>query len=297
MPQVIQEQSTFAINGFAALAVELATVLGGGYALVQAILAMEASGRGPGIPFFVAAGVLALAVVALPGFFVVQPNESSVVLFVGKYAGTARQPGFWWTNPFTTRQRVSLRVRNFNSERAKVNDRDGNPVEIATVIVWEVTDPAKALLAVDAYERFVGLQAETAIRGIAARYPYDAHEEGVVSMRGNPDEVGAELQTELQKRLDIAGVTVRDARISHLAYAPEIAHAMLRRQQANAVVAARTQIVEGAVGMVELALKRLSERKVIDLDEERKAAMVSNLLVVLVGDSETQPVINAGTLY
>jgi regulator of protease activity HflC (stomatin/prohibitin superfamily) len=295
---LIQEKPAFKISGFPVLAFQFATAVAGIWCFVHAMQQMDAAPHTPPTPMFWASLVLGgLASITIPGLFAVQPNESRVVTFAGGYAGTVLDAGFWWTNPFTTRARVSMRVRNFISEKAKVNDRDGNPVEIAAVVVWEVTDAAKALFAVDAYERFVAIQAETAIRGIATRHPYDTHIEGQISMRGNPDELAAEIKIELQHRLEIAGVNVRDARISHLAYAPEIAHAMLRRQQATAIVAARAQIVEGAVGMVELALNKLSERNVIVLDEERKAAMVSNLLVVLVGDSETQPIINAGSLY
>jgi hypothetical protein len=294
----VQERPGFRVDGFVALVVEIAAFAGAAWLFVDAVRAMDASSAaGPPITFWAAIVLVTLAGIATRGFFTVQPNDASVLLFLGRYVGCVRDAGFWWTNPFTTRTRVSMRVRNFNSEKAKVNDREGNPIEIACVVVWEVTDSAKALFSVDAYERFVALQAETAIRGIATRHPYDAHETGVVSLRGNPDDVAAEIQRELQHRLEVSGVSVKDARISHLAYAPEIAQAMLRRQQAQAVVAARQQIVEGAVGMVELALNRLSERSVIELDEERKANMVSNLLVVLVGEGDAQPVINAGTLY
>jgi len=235
--------------------------------------------------------------IAIGGFFVVQPNEARVLVFFGKYAGSVRESGFWFTNPFTTKRHVSLRIRNFNSERLKVNDLQGNPIEIAAVIVWRVVDTAKALFDVDHYEGFVAIQSETAIRALASHYPYDAHVEGHASLRGSPGEVSENLREQVQARLEIAGVEIQEARISHLAYAPEIAQAMLRRQQAEAVVAARQKIVEGAVGMVEMALKMLKEENVIQLDEERKAAMINNLLVALVSEGEMTPIVNTGSLY
>jgi regulator of protease activity HflC (stomatin/prohibitin superfamily) len=235
--------------------------------------------------------------VSMGGFFVVQPNESRVLVFFGKYVGTVREAGFWWTNPFTVKKHVSLRIHNFNSDKIKVNDLQGNPIEIAAVVVWKVVDSARAIFDVENYVGFVAIQSETAIRTMAALYPYDAHDEAKASLRGSPKEVSEKLGAELQARLEIAGVQVSEARISHLAYAQEIAQAMLRRQQAEAIVAARQKIVEGAVGMVEMALKMLSEQHVIDLDEEKKAAMTNNLLVALVSDRETQPIINTGTLY
>lgn len=230
------------------------------------------------------------------GLYTVQPNEAKVLVYFGSYAGTVTDTGYFWSNPFATRRSVSMRVRNFHTDKLKVNDADGNPIEIGAVVQWSVDDPAKAVFDVEKYEDFVSTQAETAIRTLASHFPYDAHEQGP-SLRGSPDEVAHRLSDELQQRLAIAGVKVHDARLSHLAYAPEIAQAMLRRQQAQAIIAARAQIVEGAVTMVEMALKRLEEHAVVTLDEERKAAMVSNLLVVLVGEGEAQPVINAGTLY
>jgi regulator of protease activity HflC (stomatin/prohibitin superfamily) len=208
-----------------------------------------------------------------------------------------RESGFWYSNPFAVKRHVSLRIRNFNSERLKVNDLQGNPIEIAAVIVWRVVDSAKALFDVENYEGFVAIQSETAIRAMTSHYPYDAHIEGQPSLRGNPDEVSDSLRGQVQARLEVAGVEVHEARISHLAYAQEIAQAMLRRQQAEAIVAARQKIVEGAVGMVESALKMLSEQKVIELDHERKAAMINNLLVALVSEHEMQPIVNTGSLY
>jgi regulator of protease activity HflC (stomatin/prohibitin superfamily) len=241
--------------------------------------------------------LLLLDILMLPGFLIVQPNEARVLVFLGRYVGTVREPGFWWSNPIAIKKHVSLRIHNFNSERIKVNDLQGNPIEIAAVVVWRVVDSARALFDVENYVDFVGIQSETAIRTLASQYPYDAHDEGKASLRGSPNEVSDNLRHQVQARLEIAGVEVSEARISHLAYAPEIAQAMLRRQQAEAIVAARQKIVEGAVGMVESALKMLSEQKVINLDEEKKASMTNNLLVALVSDRETQPVINTGTLY
>ncbi|GGJ74595.1 SPFH domain-containing protein [Deinococcus aquiradiocola] len=233
----------------------------------------------------------------LGGFFIVQPNQASVITLFGRYVGTERRNGFFWTNPFTTRNRLSLRIRNFNSERLKVNDAGGNPIEIAAVIVWRVVDTARATFDVEDYAQFVAIQAETALRHLAAQFHYDDPEAGGRSLRGNPDEVAQALAQELALRLQHAGVEVLEARLSHLAYAPEIAGAMLQRQQASAILAARQIIVQGAVGMVEMALAQLSDRNIVDLDEERKAQMVSNLLVVLTSERGTQPVVNAGSLY
>jgi regulator of protease activity HflC (stomatin/prohibitin superfamily) len=231
------------------------------------------------------------------GFFVVQPNEARVLVLFGKYIGTVRQSGFWYANPFAMKRHVSLRIRNFNSEKIKVNDLHGNPIEIAAVVVWYVVDSARALFDVEHYEHFVAIQSETAIRALASEYPYDAEEEDVPSLRARPQEIAERMQHQVQTRLEIAGVEVRDARISHLAYSPEIAQTMLRRQQAQAVIAARKKIVEGAVGMVDQALKMLSEKNIVRLDEEKKATMVNNLMVALVSESQAQPVINTGTLY
>ena len=243
--------------------------------------------------------VLALlaAVLGIFGLTVVNPNQSQVVQLFGSYVGTLHKPGFWWVNPFTTRRKISVRVRNFESAKLKVNDHDGNPIEIAAVVVWRVVDTAEALFEVDNYENFVKVQTEAAVRNLASSHPYDAHAEGQMSLRSNIQEVAEGLKKEIQERLTKAGVEVIEARISHLAYAPEIASAMLQRQQASAIVAARTKIVEGAVGMVEMALDELSQRHVVELDAERRAAMVSNLLVVLCSDRHAQPVVNAGTIY
>ena len=246
--------------------------------------------------------------VFLYGHFTLQPNEARVLILFGAYKGTVRTSGFWWANPFYARAtnatggstlsaKISLRMRNFNSEKLKVNDKRGNPVEIAAVVVWRVQDTAKAAFDVDAYESYVHIQSEAAIRHIASLYAYDRGEEHELTLRESADEVAAALRQELQERLDKAGVVIEEARLTHLAYAAEIAQAMLRRQQAEAVIGARQKIVHGAVSMVEMALRELSEKNVVKLDEERKAAMVSNLLVVLCGETEATPVINTGTLY
>jgi hypothetical protein len=241
--------------------------------------------------------VMVVDIVLMVGFFVVDPNMGAVVTLFGQYVGTERRPGLWWTNPFAVKRKVSLRVRNFESGKLKVNDHDGNPIEIGAVVVWRVVDTAEACFMVDNYDNFVHVQSEAALRNLATTHAYDSHVEDAMSLRGNTAEVAEELKKEIQARLEKAGVEVIEARISHLAYAPEIANAMLRRQQASAVIAARSKIVEGAVSMVEMALDELSKRGVVQLDEERKAAMVSNLLVVLCSEHETQPIVNAGTLY
>jgi regulator of protease activity HflC (stomatin/prohibitin superfamily) len=231
------------------------------------------------------------------GFFQVQPNQGQVMQLFGRYSGTARDEGLRWTNPFYSKRTISLRIRNFESGKLKVNDNDGNPIEIAAVVVWQVVDTAEAVFCVDDYENFVQIQTESALRQMAQSYPYDSHDTGNPSLRSHGDEVNAHLRNEIQTRLGKAGVKVIEARISHLAYAQEIAQAMLQRQQAGAIIAARTRIVEGAVSMVEMALTELGKRGVVDLDNERRAAMVSNLLVVLCGERGTQPVVNTGTLY
>jgi Membrane protease subunits, stomatin/prohibitin homologs len=233
----------------------------------------------------------------LKGFFQVAPNEGQVMQLFGKYAGTVRIEGLRWTNPFYAKRRLSLRVRNFESGKLKVNDNDGNPIEIAAVVVWQVIDTAEAVFRVDDYENFVHIQSESALRQMAQSYPYDAHDDGQPSLRSHGEVINNHLRDEIQARLEQAGVQVIEARISHLAYAQEIAQAMLQRQQAGAIIAARTKIVEGAVSMVEMALGQLSQRGVVELDEERKAAMVSNLLVVLCGERGTQAVVNTGSLY
>jgi regulator of protease activity HflC (stomatin/prohibitin superfamily) len=244
-------------------------------------------------------GVLLLALdgFLVKGFFQVAPNEAQVMQLFGKYAGSVRVEGLRWTNPFYAKRRLSLRVRNFESGKLKVNDNDGNPIEIAAVVVWQVVDTAEAVFRVEDYENFVHIQSESALRQMAQSYPYDAHDDGQPSLRSHGEVINNHLRDEIQARLEKAGVQVIEARISHLAYAQEIAQAMLQRQQAGAIIAARTRIVEGAVSMVEMALDQLSRRGVVELDEERKAAMVSNLLVVLCGERGTQAVVNTGTLY
>jgi len=289
---MIKERLAFALPGWPTLFVLLATsvILTGA---VFAAAAMEAW------PVFVALVIVyGLHFVLYGGFTAVAPNEARAIVLVGKYKGTLSKQGFWYVNPFSyPRRKISIKVRNFESARLKVNDHDGNPIEIAAVVVWKVVETAEALFEVDDYEQFLKVQTEAAIRTVVTSYPYDAHIEGDLSLLRNPHEIGETIKGEIQSRLEKAGIQITDARLSHLAYAPEIANAMLRRQQANAVIAARTRIVEGAVGMVEMALDELSKKNVVQLDEERKAAMVSNLLVVLCSEHETQPVVNAGTLY
>lgn len=243
--------------------------------------------------------LIAVVVVAIcwGGFFINQPNQAKVMTFFGSYVGTVKSAGLNWTIPFFVRKSISLRIRNFESGQLKVNDNHGNPIEIASVVVWMVEDTAEAMFEVDDYESYVSIQSEAALRNMATTFPYDLHEGDSIALRSHPKEVSEALKQEIQQRLAKAGVHVVEARISHLAYAPEIASAMLQRQQASAIIAARSKIVEGAVGMVETALAKLSEHEIVELDEERKAAMVSNLLVVLCGDHSTQPVINAGSIY
>lgn len=241
--------------------------------------------------------VMVIAVVCLAGLTVVNPNEAFVVTLFGVYKGSIKHAGFWWVNPLTTRRKLSLRVRNFESGKLKVNERDGNPIEIAAVVVWRIVETFEAAFNVDDYENFVHVQSESAVRNLATTYPYDSHEDAHVSLRLSAGEVAERMRHEIQDRLAKAGIDVIEARISHLAYAPEIAGAMLRRQQASAIIAARQKIVEGAVGMVEMALDEISRKNVVTLDEERKAAMVSNLLVVLCSERGVEPVVNTGTLY
>ena len=245
----------------------------------------------------VTAVVILVDLICLAGLTVVNPNEARVVTLFGVYKGSLKRPGFWWVNPLTTRKLLSLRVRNFESGKLKVNDRDGNPIEIAAIVVWRIIDTFEAAFNVDDYEHFVHVQSESAVRVLATSYPYDSHEDEQISLRHSVGEVADRLRQEIQERLAKAGIDVIEARISHLAYAPEIAGAMLRRQQASAVIAARQKIVEGAVGMVEMALTEISRKRVVDLDEERKATMVSNLLVVLCSERGVEPVVNTGSLY
>jgi len=287
----VAERSAHKVNGFPMLVV----VLGLAAAAVWLLLSPDRFSGLMSVGGFVLLTIIASVMGG--GFQAVQPNDSRVLTFFGSYAGSVRESGFWWVNPFTVKRRVTLRVRNFNSETLKVNDADGNPVEIGAVVVWRVQDSAKATFDVDDYEEFVDIQSETALRSLATRYPYDAAGKDRPSLRENPDELAASLKTELDARLEIAGVDVMEARLTHLAYAPEIAQAMLRRQQAQAVVSARKLIVEAAVGMVEDAILGLASSGVVDLDHDKRAAMANNLMVSLTSDSGVSPVINTGTLY
>ncbi|WP_299404087.1 SPFH domain-containing protein [Acaryochloris sp. IP29b_bin.148] len=290
-----QESSTWQIGGFWVILIVLGLMGMGSWYLLPFVLFEQPLST---LHLWLASGMWAVAGLLLAGFFLVDPNQARVMILLGKYMGSIREPGFYWTIPFIiSKRRVSLRVRNFNSETLKVNDAQGSPIEIAAVVVWRVVDSAKALLDVESCRDFVAIQSETALRSLASRYAYDIFDHAHESLRGNPDQISDRLKQEVQRRLDVAGVDIIEARITHLAYAPEIAQAMLRRQQAIAVIAAKERIVEGALGMVEMALHRLSEQQVVDLDEERKASMVNNLLVALVSESSTQPIINAGTLY
>lgn len=247
-------------------------------------------------PFFIGAAIVIAVVIffLLKGIFIVNPNEAKVLVLFGKYAGTVRQAGMYWANPFFTRSTVSLRIRNFESAKLKVNDHDGNPIEIAAIVVWKVVDSAEAVFEVEDYDDYVRVQSESAVRNLATLHPYDAHQEGQLSLRGNIQEVAQQLQKEIQERVSKAGVDIAEARISHLAYSPEIAAAMLRRQQASAIIAARQKIVEGAVSMVDMALNQLEDRKIVMMDQDAKARMVSNLMVVLCSEHNAQPVLNMG---
>jgi hypothetical protein len=286
----VHERPTDALPGGLMLSLAGLGILGG-----AALIAIGANE----LPALIGAGALVIVAGAIiaAGLTAVSPGQARVVQLLGRYTGTVRRTGLRWVNPFSTRKPVSTRIRNHQTEVTKVNDADGNPIEIAAVVVWRVEDTAQALFEVNDFREFVAIQAETAVRHIANTYPYDAHSEGQLSLRDNADEITSRLSAEIGARVASAGVVVLESRLSHLAYAPEIAQAMLRRQQASAIVAARSRIVDGAVGMVEHALRRLSEEDVVDLDEERKATMVSNLLVVLCGDRDAQPVVNTGSLY
>jgi hypothetical protein len=277
----IEERKTQSVNGWLGVLV-LFICIGA---------AIELAGTG-----WIAVPIVVFAVV-FGSLVIVPPGQTSVVQFFGRYVGTLRQPGLSWVLPLTTRRRVSVRVRNFETNHLKVNDADGNPVEIAAIVVWQVADTSKATFAVDSYLDFITVQAESALRHVATSHPYDNSSEGGTSLRGSTDIVAGELAVEVAQRVVIAGLEIVEVRISHLAYAPEIAQAMLRRQQASAVVAARSRIVEGAVGMVRMALEQLNDQGIVDLDEERKAAMVSNLMVVLCGDQPASPIVNTGSLY
>ena len=288
---MIRERPYNGLPGLPVLLLLLAAEFGLAWMLV-----MNIRSESP-LEIVVAALGIAMVTFLMAGLFLVNPNEGKVLQLFGEYKGTAKQEGLRWANPFLTKKKVSLRIRNFESSHLKVNDLDGNPIEIAAVVVWKVVETAEAVFEVDDFEHYVKVQSEAALRNLATSYAYDAHDEQHVSLRGHTHAVADHLKREIQERLTKAGVQVLEARISHLAYAQEIAAAMLQRQQAGAIIAARQRIVEGAVGMVEMALDMLSTKSIIQLDEERKAAMVSNLLVVLCGDRNTQPVINTGTIY
>ena len=288
---MIRERERKPASGYLMLAViflaEAATI----FWFVQEVLAVS-------VPGIIASAVaMSLVFILWFGFFMVHPNEARVLQLFGAYVGTAREPGLRWANPFYTKKAVSVRVRNFESGKLKVNDSRGSPIEIAAVVVWRVVDTAEAIFEVDDYEEFVTIQSESALRNLSTTYPYELHEGEGLGLRSNPAEIAQALREEIQDRLEEAGVNVIEARISHLAYAPEIANAMLRRQQASAVIAARTQIVAGAVGMVKMALDELNAEQIVELDEERKAAMVGNLLTVLCSEEAAHPVLNTGSLY
>ena len=288
---MIREREITALPG---LPILLALIVAVGVTIWGAVQAVQAENVG------LLLGMLLLALLEIflmVGVFIVNPNEAKVLQFFGDYVGTAKKPGLRWANPLYTKKKVSQRVRNFESGKLKVNDSDGNPIEIAAVVVWRVVDTAEAVFEVDDYNNYVMVQSESALRNLATSYAYDAHDDETMSLRGTTMAVADHLKREIQDRMNRAGVEVMEARISHLAYAPEIAHAMLQRQQAGAIIAARQRIVEGAVGMVEMALEMLSKRDIVARDDERRAAMVSNLLVVLCGDKSTQPIINTGTIY
>ncbi len=285
-----QEREAFKLNGFIMLLVALLVLVLMGITIWLAYVTTP-------VLFVLSVLLFLVELLILIGFVMIQPNDSRVLTFFGKYAGSIKENGFYWVNPLAVREKVSLKINNFNSEIIKVNDADGNPILIAAVVVWRVVDTTKALFDVDDYEEFIEIQSETAIRSLASKYPYDSNKDQSPSLRSVPEVVAEELRKELQERMDQAGVEILEARINHLAYAPEIAQAMLRRQQARAVIMARKQIVEGAMGMVEMALQRLEDNGVVQLDEERKAAMANNLLVALVSESETHPVLNTGSLY
>ncbi len=274
----------------------LVLLFGAGAASVYVMIGARRSADGPAL-FLLAILALLVTLVMLCGFFINGPNRTVVLTLFGKYKGSVLKPGLHWANPFMSKDKVSLRIRNFETTHLKVNDHDGNPIEIAAVVVWKVIDAAEALFEVDHYEDYVKVQCESALRSLATAFPYDAHNDNQLSLRANATEVSAQLKIEIEERVLKAGIEIIESRISHLAYSSEIAHVMLQRQQASAIIAARSKIVEGAVGMVEMALDLLSKKGIVDLDSERKAAMVTNLLVVLCGERGTQPVVNTGTLH
>jgi regulator of protease activity HflC (stomatin/prohibitin superfamily) len=288
---MIQENKKSVPSGYSMLVVLALAQIAFSFAIYKSATAYSAAG--------IIIAVIATLLVAIlwAGFFMVHPNEARVLQLFGKYVGTVHEPGLKWANPFFAKKAISTRVRNFESGQLKVNDSHGSPIEIAAVVVWKVFDTAEALFEVDNFEEFVQIQSESALRNLSTTFPYEPHEGEGIALRSHPAEIAQALREEIQDRLETAGVTVIEARISHLAYAQEIANAMLRRQQASAIIAARTQLVAGAVGMVEMALAELKKSNIVELDEERKAAMVSNLLVVLCGEESAKPVLNAGSLY
>jgi regulator of protease activity HflC (stomatin/prohibitin superfamily) len=292
---MLKERVITGLSGWTMVAILVAGPIAGIAGLFGA--AAPNNGEPPAVAVILFILLMIVDLIGWRGLTIVHPNTARVVQLFGRYQGTIKKAGLRWVNPFTTRRFVSLRIRNFESGKLKVNDHIGNPIEIAAIVVWRVVETAEAMFEVNDYEHFVHVQSESALRAMSAIFPYDAHIEGELSLRGSVAEVSQRLAQEIQERLSSAGVELIEARISHLSYAPEIANAMLRRQQATAIIAARQKIVEGAVGMVEMALDMLSEKKVVTLDEERKATMVSNLLVVLCGDRDAQPVVNTGTLY
>ena len=293
----VNESRAWAVSGFLALLFALVLLGVGIWQIVLGVQAAVADEAGMGLPFTLGGSCVVLAILVATPLMVIAPGETRVVQFFGRYIGTVRRTGLTWVVPLSTRRRVSVRVRNFETNALKVNDADGNPVEIAAIVVWQVADTAKATFAVESYDNFVAVQSEAALRHVATTHPYDDNTDHGTSLRGSTDVVSDELAHEVAARIAVAGVEIIEVRISHLAYAPEIAQVMLQRQQAGAVVAARTRIVDGAVGMVEMALDRLEDKGVVVLDDERKAAMVSNLLVVLCGDQRATPVVNTGSLY
>jgi regulator of protease activity HflC (stomatin/prohibitin superfamily) len=289
----MKERAAVSSSGWLAILLGLGLLAGSAWPFSM----LPAHQHDPAMYVLAGLGAVVLGLILLAGNMVIGPNEARVLTFFGRYTGTVKDPGLRWVNPFTAKRNVSLRARTFETAKIKVNDVEGNPIEIGAIIVWRVVDTAQALFDVESFSTYVQIQAEAAVRNLAMHLPYDSHDDKIVSLRGSSDIVADRLRQEVAERVKAAGVEIVDSRIAHLAYSPEIAQAMLQRQQAGAIIAARTRIVEGAVSMVEMALEQLAKRGIVELDTERKAQMVSNLLVVLCGESKTQPVVNAGTLY